>query len=455
MARPENPIASANTAVAAFAEDLRRLRSDAGSPTYRELARYALFSASVLSSAASGQRLPSLQVTLAFVAACGGDREAWRNRWLQLAMLTGGEIVRERRQPEASTPRPAQLPSRQGLLIGCRPHLEHRIAPGTSTVVVSGPPGTGRRAFALDLAHRLAREAPDGQLYADLGHVTGASLGTKCVMEHFLVALGISLAEQPLDLEKQAELYRSILAERRLVVLLVNAGDEHQVRPFVGESTTSTTLVVSTRRMSGLPGAVDVPLGRFTRAGAAAIVARAFDVRQDGPLVAQVAELCADMPLAIDVTLRKLVGTSRPLDAAVAALADPSRALRWLDHHDLSVREALLARFRSVDPEAQSFLVRIAREKSLSAAATRLETEAEITDHLVEAGLVRHGAGGDLDVDRLVRALVLAEGRPLPACGRIAHLPHARAKRSRSHGAKTSRAADLAAWRRPDTGSHT
>ncbi|MGW6498863.1 nSTAND1 domain-containing NTPase [Nonomuraea angiospora] len=72
----------------AFAADLRRLRERAGSPRYRELAQRAHYSASTLSEAASGRRLPSLEVTLAYVRACDGDVEEWETRWRQTAADT-------------------------------------------------------------------------------------------------------------------------------------------------------------------------------------------------------------------------------------------------------------------------------------------------------------------------------------------------------------------------------
>src|SRR5579872_426706 len=85
MGRPERPLNTANDPVAAFAHDLRELRRRAGNPSYRELAHMAMFAPSVLSNAASGYRLPTLPVTLAFVAACGGDRAAWERRWRMVA----------------------------------------------------------------------------------------------------------------------------------------------------------------------------------------------------------------------------------------------------------------------------------------------------------------------------------------------------------------------------------
>lgn len=81
MPRSERPLDSDGSALTEFAADLRRLRQDADSPTYRELARRAHYSATTLSDAAGGRKLPTLDVTLAYVRACGGDADEWRQRW--------------------------------------------------------------------------------------------------------------------------------------------------------------------------------------------------------------------------------------------------------------------------------------------------------------------------------------------------------------------------------------
>ncbi|MEO3863826.1 helix-turn-helix domain-containing protein [Acrocarpospora sp. B8E8] len=85
MGRPEKPVDPDAGVLQAFAYDLRRLRRSAGSPSYRQMARTAHYSASALSTAASGASLPSWNVTRAFVQACGGDVEQWDQRWRQLA----------------------------------------------------------------------------------------------------------------------------------------------------------------------------------------------------------------------------------------------------------------------------------------------------------------------------------------------------------------------------------
>ncbi|SMC68820.1 nSTAND1 domain-containing NTPase [Kibdelosporangium aridum] len=85
MPRAERPLEHDGSALTDFAADLRKLREEAGSPPYRELAKRAHYSATTLSDAAGGRRLPSLAVTLAFVTACDGDRDEWERRWHRLA----------------------------------------------------------------------------------------------------------------------------------------------------------------------------------------------------------------------------------------------------------------------------------------------------------------------------------------------------------------------------------
>ncbi|MGI5505946.1 helix-turn-helix domain-containing protein [Lentzea sp. CA-135723] len=85
MPRGERPLGPEDTALLRFAGDLRRLRDQAGKPSYRELARRANYSPTALSDAAGGRKLPSLALTLAFVRACEADTTPWTRRWRELA----------------------------------------------------------------------------------------------------------------------------------------------------------------------------------------------------------------------------------------------------------------------------------------------------------------------------------------------------------------------------------
>ncbi|MBB5850275.1 helix-turn-helix domain-containing protein [Amycolatopsis umgeniensis] len=85
MPRAERPLERDGSPLVEFASDLRKLREGAGGPSYRELGRRAHYSSTTLSDAAGGRRLPSLDVTLAYVRACGGDVEQWERRWHSVA----------------------------------------------------------------------------------------------------------------------------------------------------------------------------------------------------------------------------------------------------------------------------------------------------------------------------------------------------------------------------------
>lgn len=108
MPRTEKPLDPLTGPVAAFAYDLRALRGKAGSPPYRTLARRAGYSATTLSVAASGSKLPSLDVTLAYVQACGGDPGLWRERWQTLAAQPVSQIRHEPVPPPAGERRALQ-----------------------------------------------------------------------------------------------------------------------------------------------------------------------------------------------------------------------------------------------------------------------------------------------------------------------------------------------------------
>ncbi|GAA4428714.1 hypothetical protein GCM10023148_32830 [Actinokineospora soli] len=238
MGRPEKPVDSEGGVVAAFASELRALRAQAGNPTYRDMARTALYSSSVLSSAASGRRLPTLKVALAFVAACGGDRETWRRKWLIAADAHPAEQPEP--VPRPPLPRPAQLPMRPRGFVGRDEELAGLSGQGSTPVVITGPVGVGKSELALRHAHDLAATTVDGQLYADLDPLPPGPAGAEALLVDFLAALGVPAASLPESLHQRAGLYRSVLAERRLVVLLDNVRDERQVRPLLAETRTSS-----------------------------------------------------------------------------------------------------------------------------------------------------------------------------------------------------------------------
>jgi len=433
VGRPEKPVDGAGGAVAAFARGLRQLRKDAGSPTYRDMAQSALFSSSVLSSAASGSRLPTLQVTLAFVTACGGDRELWARRWRQVSGSGGtnsGYAPRPALPDPAvrrSLPRPAQLPQRPRGFVGRLAELcslgadvTNRVTP----VVISGPVGVGKSEIALRYAHDVAAEMTDGHLYADLRVAEPTGAGADTVLAGFLRALGVTGADLPSSPHQQAGLYRSLLVERRMVVLLENVSDERQVRPLLAETERSVTIMVSRTPLYGLRDVRRIHLGVLSRPDSVAMIAAAAPENTGitADACARLAELCGDLPLALDIAARKLAARSDvDLPGLVARLTEPRRLFGWLRLGDISVRESLNSAYLRLGDRAEALLGQLARQApgDVFAAGTGdapdsgAEYEDELFDELVESGMLRRGEQpGSYRLDSLVRAFLHVRAQP-------------------------------------------
>ncbi len=403
MGRPEKPVNTSGGVATQFARELRELRARAGNPTYREMARSAMFSSSVLSSAASGNRMPSLQVTLAFVAACGGDDEAWRRHW---HVATGGYTQpslggRTRRpalfQRRGGVPsHPAQLPQRPRGFTGRTTELAWLRSPGDTPMVISGPTGVGKSDLALYYAHSVAADLPDGQLYADLGGLRHGLAGAPAapeagdILDGFLRALGVENLSGSFD--HRAGVYRTLLADRRLLVLLDNVQDEQQVRPLLAETTTSTTLLVSRKRLLGLRDVDRLQLTPLSRGDSIAMITAALPhlAVTAGQDCARLAELCGDLPLALDLAIRKIA--SRPhltLRRVVEEWRLNDNTVDWLSVGDLSMRYSLESAYRTLSPPARELLHQLARTPPGSPGSLP-PGEDELAEEIADAGLLSH-----------------------------------------------------------------
>ncbi|GAB3162474.1 hypothetical protein GCM10027258_81560 [Amycolatopsis stemonae] len=419
MGRPEKPVNTSGGIATQFARELRELRARAGNPTYREMARSAMFSSSVLSSAASGNRMPSLQVTLAFVAACGGDDEAWRRHWhAATSGYTQPPFGGRRRRPtlfqrRGTPPHPAQLPQRPRGFTGRTTELAWLRSPRDTPVVISGPAGVGKSDLALHYAHSIAAET-DGQLYADLGglrHGGGAPAAPAPadVLDGFLRALGVDDDQLATTFDHRAGLYRTLLAERRLVVVLDHVRDEHQVRPLLAETTTSTTLLVSRKRLLGLRDVHRLQLIPLPRGDSIAMITAALPhlAVSAGPDCDRLAELCGDLPLALDLAIRKIASRPRlTLRRVVEEWRLNGNTVDWLSVGDLSLRDSLASAYRTLGPAARELLELLAQTPPGELAALPPAPD-ELTEEIADAGLLTHADPYLHGVSAPVREFVL------------------------------------------------
>lgn len=416
MGRPEKPVNHAGGLVAQFAGELRNLRAQADNPTYREMARQAMFSSSVLSSAASGNRMPSLAVTLAFVAACGGDEEVWRQRWLA---VTGGHLRfpsrgRASGRPGEDLPCPAQLPRRPRGFIGRTVELAWLRAPGDTPIVISGPAGVGKTGLALSYAYDQAADMSNGQLYADLStHNAECPSSPYDIIDGFLRALGVPNDQLSGTLDHRVGLYRTLLVERRLLVLLDNVVDERQVRPLLVETGTSTLVLVSRKRLLGLRDVRRLHLAPLSRPDSIDMITAALPcgVKAAPDDLDRLAELCADLPLALDIALRRIA--LRPhviLRRILDGWDQNGNALSWLCIGDLSMRETLQSAYLTLSQPTRMLLHWLARSAA-DDLCPLLSEEDQLVDELIDAGMAIHSHHdhdhGRLRLSPLVRAFAL------------------------------------------------
>ncbi|GAA2272327.1 BTAD domain-containing putative transcriptional regulator [Nonomuraea roseoviolacea subsp. roseoviolacea] len=351
--------------VADFLARLRRLKERSGC-TYRQLEERAARNGDVLprstiADALRRQALPRPETLSAFLRACGADDEIplWleaRGRLAEQAPpgppgATGGRPASGEAHAVAGGPEhgqplvPRQLPAPPALFAGRVEELaqldaaaDDRDAPGRTVVIsaIGGAGGIGKTSLALRWAHQRLDRFPDGQLYVDL---RGFSPDPEPVppdvpLRNFLEALGVAPASIPHDLDAQAALFRSVVAGRRMLIMLDNARDTTQIVPLLPGSPTCTVLVTSRHRLRGLAvthGARLLALDRLSDAEARDLLAGHLGrhrVADQRPALDALIEHCGGLPLALAVVAaRAAAHPDHPLAALAQELRDTSARL--------------------------------------------------------------------------------------------------------------------------------
>ena len=217
----------------------------------------------------------------------------------------------------------------------------------------------GKTALALHWAHQVAGRFGDGQLYVNLRGFdpSGTPAAPAAAIRGFLDALGVAAERIPASPEAQAGLYRSLLAGRRMLIVLDNARDEQQVRPLLPASPGSLVLVTSRSQLAGLAaadGARLLTLDVLRHAEAVQLLAARLGTARaaaEPGAVDQIAGLCACLPLALAVAAaRAAARPGFPLAALAGELADSAGRLDALDAGDpgSSVRAVFSWSFRQL-----------------------------------------------------------------------------------------------------------
>ncbi|MFJ9833381.1 helix-turn-helix domain-containing protein [Streptomyces sp. NPDC101169] len=237
--------------------------------------------------------------------------------------------------------------------------------PGRPQVtVVAGQPGLGKTAFAVHAAHRLAPHFPDGQFALDLHGMDAEPTSPRDALARLLGPLGLAEAAIPAGTDDRAGLWRSLAAERRLLLLLDNAADEAQIGPLLPGTGPSLTIVTSRQALAGLTAVHRCDLALLRREEAVELLTRILGperVRAEAQAARDLADLCGHLPLAVRIAGQRLL--SRPherLGKLVARLAAEGRRLDGLQAGNLRIRAAFALSYRQLRPDAQTLLRRAA-----------------------------------------------------------------------------------------------
>jgi DNA-binding SARP family transcriptional activator/tetratricopeptide (TPR) repeat protein len=220
---------------------------------------------------------------------------------------------------------------------------EAASADGAAKVlVIGGTAGAGKTALAVHWAHQSAGEFPDGQLYVNLRGFdpSGTPVAPGDALRWFLGAFGVTEEQIPDSVDAQSALYRSVLAGKRVLVILDNARDAAQVRPLLPGSQSCLALVTSRARLPGLAateGARLVPLDVLTAGDAHELLASRLGERASAEADAaqQLTEACSRLPLALSIVAARVAARPYlPLADLARELADAQGRLEALDAGD-------------------------------------------------------------------------------------------------------------------------
>ncbi|MET7339343.1 helix-turn-helix domain-containing protein [Nonomuraea sp. NPDC005650] len=289
-------------------------------------------------------------------------------------------------------------------------------APGTAGVLlITGSAGLGKTTLTVRAAQVLRPEFPHGVFFLDLFGMSAQPLPVDEALGLLLRALGVADQQVPGDVAGRASLYRSLLRERRVLIVLDNAASEEQVRPLLPGGGAGKALVTSRRLLAGLEGVRRLGLGPLPLLEATELLTGILKDRgasDEGSAVGQLARLCGGLPLALRIAGNRLV--SRPgWNAAdlAARLTNEERRLDQLSAGDLKIATAFGLSYEQLAHSTRRVFRRLALvpgrsfDAALAAVVGGTSTEGawDALDELVDLGLLQDSALGRYRFHDLVR----------------------------------------------------
>jgi tetratricopeptide (TPR) repeat protein/transcriptional regulator with XRE-family HTH domain len=353
--------------------------------------------------------------------------------------------------PAAASVLPAQLPAVALDFVGRRQELRQLVdllSGGSDTsgqvsiVAITGCGGLGKTTLALQAAHLSRHHFPDGQFYVDLRGADMSQRDPADVLAGWLLELGDNAAAMPVDLEARAARFRSLLASRRMLLVLDNAASAVQIRPLIPGTAGCAVLITARARLSDLIDARHLALGTLELGEAQDLLGSLIGRERaaaDAESVDRVVTTCGGLPLALRIAAARLAGrTSWTIEALANRLDDEHRRLNTLAVGDVEVRAAFQASHRNLPDSGAARAFRLlgllpGNRFTAHSVAALLDVRVEIADDLLEVLLEAHLVEPDIPGHYRLHDLLHSYAREL-------------ADREEDGAARRAAVARLASW---------
>lgn len=444
----------AQTAAERLLDALHSLYSEAGSPDLRTLADTAGRPRSQIADLMKGLAdEPPWRLIADIVRTLNGDVDSFKQLWRavtdELEANADNVVTPDQRvsksvvqassvnefvvhAPDArlsGVPIPRQLPLTVPSFVGRAVELgkldillraSTRKMPTATIAAVSGPPGVGKTTLALHWAHLRQDQFPDGCLYANLdGYSPTSPKNPTEILKAFVLSLGVAVDQIPEDTDSLSALYRSLLTDRRILILLDNALTTSQVAPLLPGTPSCATVVTSRTLLATLSvrySALDVRVEPFDQAAAFALLSQKIGrdrIDADPPAANRLIELCGGLPLALSMLSAHLdAHPHTTLAQEVSYLRDQVGALDRLEFGDIGIQTVFEWSYKSLGTAAAEAFrllgVHPAREFDLTAAASILGVSlgdaSRTIDELARASLLDSRPSGRIQFHDLLHA---------------------------------------------------
>lgn len=272
-------------------------------------------------------------------------------------------------------------------------------SPAVVIPLIAGAPGVGKTTLALHWAHQARHRFPDGDLYIDMhGYGPEPSLTAGQALDSFLRSLNVIPELIPVNIDERAALYRSLIGDKKMLIVIDNAASAGQIRSLLPGSRRCVAVVTTRGSLASLvarEGATRVTLDVLSPDDAVRLFADVVGeerVENENAAALRIAELCSYLPLALRVVAERATGRPHTsLMELVGELVSEQNRLDALASEEdqlIDVRAVFSWSYRALPPEQQKLFRSIGlhpgSEFSSAAAAALVDQPASVVNYQLQ-----------------------------------------------------------------------